>query len=356
MNLISIIIPAYNAQSTLNNCIGSVLRQMKPHHELIVVNDGSTDDTTLLLDVLKKSHNVNFKIIDQANQGLSLSRNNGIAQATGQYVLLLDADDILLTNALDKIDNVIGEKCPDVITYDYNYWYPAKNRRKYTQLGYNANILISDKETILNHLFVSKKMYAWLKVFKMDIYKKIGQPLFPPHRFFEDIATVPKLMSCCSTLVYLPYALIDYRQHTDSVTKNHSVQSCRDFSGALLPAKAFIEKQGICPSTKLCFDYFACYLYLSTVKNAYLFPIATGRELRQQAKSIFLQTLFNDVESILLAMEQGKPPLCNNIDHKDAQNIRKALANDFIFALHRAISAKIKSWRRQYQKSNTNSR
>lgn len=355
MHLISIIIPAYNAQLTINDCIGSVLRQMKPHHELIVVNDGSTDDTAWLLDALKKSHNVNFKIIDQANQGLSVSRNNGIALATGHYVLLLDADDILLANALDLIDTTIVEKRPDAITFDYNYWYPCKNTRKYAQLGYNGNILISDKEIILNHLFVSKKMYAWLKVFKLDIYKKIGQPPFPPHRFFEDIATVPKLLSCCSTLVYLPNALIDYRQHPDSVTKKHSVQSCLDFSGALLSTKEFIEKQGISTSTKLCFDYFACYLYLSTVKNAYVFPIAIGRELRQQAKSFFLQSLFNDVEIILLAMEQGKPPLCNNIDHKDAQNIRKALANDFIFTLHRTLSAKIKVWRRQYQRSNPNS-
>jgi len=352
MNLISIIIPAYNAQSTLNDCLGSVLRQMKPHHELIVVNDGSTDDTAWLLDALKQSHSVNLKIIDQTNQGLSVSRNNGIALATGQYILLLDADDILLANALDLLDTTIVEKRPDVITFDYNYWCPSKNTRKYAQLGYPANILISDKESILNHFFVSKKMYAWLKVFKMDIYKKIGQPLFPPHRFFEDIATVPKLLSCCGTLVYLPYALIDYRQHPDSVTKKHSVQSCRDFSGALLPAKAFIEQQGLSSSTKLCFDYFACYLYLSTVKNAYLFPKATAQELAQQAKSIFLQSLFNDVESILQAMEQGKSPFCHNIDYKDAQNIRKALANDFIFALHRTVSAKIKVWRRQYQKSN----
>ncbi len=332
------------------------MRQMKPHHELIVVNDGSTDDTARLLDALKKSQDIDFKIINQANQGLSVSRNNGIALATGHYVLLLDADDILLANALELLDKTIGEKFPDVITFAYNYWYPSKNIRKYAHLGYNANILISEKEAILNHFFISKKMYAWLKVFKMDIYNKIGTPLFPPHRFFEDIATVPKLLSCCCTLVYLPYALIDYRQNPNSVTKKHSAQSCLDFSGSLLSTKEFIEKQGISASTKLCFDYFACYLYLSTVKNTYLLPMATGRALRRQAKSFFLKSLFNDVETILLAMEQGKPPLCNNIDYKDAQNIRKALANNFIFALHRTVSAKIKIWRRQYQKLNSNSR
>src|SRR5688500_17587486 len=88
--LTSIIIPAYNAASYLPDSVGSVIAQTYPHWELIIVNDGSTDNT---LQVLESFTDPRIRCIHQANSGVSTARNNGIENAKGHYICFLDADD-----------------------------------------------------------------------------------------------------------------------------------------------------------------------------------------------------------------------------------------------------------------------
>ena len=89
----SVIVPVYNTQEYLKRCIESVLNQTYKNYEIILINDGSTDNS---LEILKKyESNSKVKIITQKNHGLSYTRNVGISHATGDYVILLDSDDFL---------------------------------------------------------------------------------------------------------------------------------------------------------------------------------------------------------------------------------------------------------------------
>ena len=106
--LLSVIIPAYNYALTLRRAVTSVTKQLKLNHELIVIDDGSTDDTPELVAQLEKETNQQVRYIRKENGGLSSVRNAGIREARGVYLIFLDADDELLPDALQKLERHIS--------------------------------------------------------------------------------------------------------------------------------------------------------------------------------------------------------------------------------------------------------
>lgn len=112
--IISIIIPVYNAEEYLEECIESVLCQSIWNYEIICVDDGSTDNSR---EILRKYQNMDDRItiIEQENQYAGVARNNGLKHAKGQYILFLDSDDILPSNALEQFHSKIIADDPDVI-------------------------------------------------------------------------------------------------------------------------------------------------------------------------------------------------------------------------------------------------
>lgn len=111
---ISIIIPSYNQEQYLKDSIESCLNQTIKPHEIIVVNDGSTDES------LKVAKKYPVKVVNQVNKGLSSARNTGVMNATGDWILPLDADDILLPNALQVIEKNLREIDTDVLGLSFN--------------------------------------------------------------------------------------------------------------------------------------------------------------------------------------------------------------------------------------------
>ncbi len=106
---ISVVIPCFNHAQYLPDAIDSVFAQTKKTHELILIDDGSTDNS---LDIMRS---YKATIISQTNRGLSSARNTGIMAATGDYILFLDSDDILLENCLERIEMTIKETEADII-------------------------------------------------------------------------------------------------------------------------------------------------------------------------------------------------------------------------------------------------
>jgi glycosyltransferase involved in cell wall biosynthesis len=106
--LLSIVIPAYNYASTLKRAVNSVAEQLNQNHELIVIDDGSTDDTPLVLEKLQQQIRGNVGFIRKKNGGASTARNRGILEARGSFLVFLDADDELLPGALAIIEEHIA--------------------------------------------------------------------------------------------------------------------------------------------------------------------------------------------------------------------------------------------------------
>lgn len=116
----SIIVPVYNCQDYIERCIESVVKQNTKDIELILVNDGSTDNTKELLKEYKKENDL-IKIINKKNEGVSKARNAGLKEATGKYILFLDADDFLDENYIKEINEIL-KKYKDIELINFGFY------------------------------------------------------------------------------------------------------------------------------------------------------------------------------------------------------------------------------------------
>jgi len=347
---ISVVIAAYNVAPFIARTVGSVLSQLGPRHELIVVDDGSVDGTGALLGALRRAHGAaNMTVIGQANGGVSAARNAGLAAARGEYIVCVDGDDDLMPGSLAALDAVIDAHHPDVIACDFRFWHPDRPHKDYVaRRGYVPDSVVTDGATILNTFFADRHMYVWSNVFKRAIYAQLGATVFPLRRVFEDVATTPRLLSQCASLYYLPRALIDYRQHMASITKSVSEQWCYDFAAAMSLAKQHLQARDVCAATRLHFDVASSHFFIDVVKASYQLPHAQGRRVRGAIKPAFALGLFNAQASVLASMD-GESLRSNDRrgDRNAASQVRRALANSALFALSLVAARRFQQWRRQ---------
>lgn len=126
----SVIMPLYNKAAYVDKAIRSVLGQTYPHFELIVVNDGSKDNSAVIAEELLKDV-PNARLINQENTGVAVARNNGVAQAKGDYVCFLDADDWWDVSFLQEMQHFIKDY-PEAGIWGTNYWYVKKGKTHIT--------------------------------------------------------------------------------------------------------------------------------------------------------------------------------------------------------------------------------
>lgn len=344
---ISVVIPAHNVQRYIEQCCRSVLGQLNANHELIVVDDGSRDNTLALVLKLQEAWTgSNFHVFSQESGGMASARNHCLRVAQGDYIAFVDADDVLLPGALAALDKAIAEHRPDVVACDFRMWHPddpAKTRN--VRLGYPVGKLLRDPETILKIFFADRQLYIWSNVFRADIYTQLPQPVFPPDRLFEDVATVPRLMSQCRSLVHLAHPVIDSRQLPAPATV--SEKWCIDFASALPLARQHLQSSGVAESVRRHYDIAAAYLYVGVVKNSYRLPRAEGKRVRALLKPIFAGSVFGDSASMVATT--GRADTISNDRTLDAVIIRQvesALTGGVVVNFRKAASRKLKLWRR----------
>jgi glycosyltransferase involved in cell wall biosynthesis/carbonic anhydrase/acetyltransferase-like protein (isoleucine patch superfamily)/ubiquinone/menaquinone biosynthesis C-methylase UbiE len=119
---ISFIIPAYNSQASLRKCLDSILRQPYDEYEIIVVNDGSTDDTRPIIEEYQRL-DTRIKALHQDNSGQGAARANGLNLATGDYVWFVDSDDWLLPSVLPRVSRILSQEDPDVLVANFEFTF-----------------------------------------------------------------------------------------------------------------------------------------------------------------------------------------------------------------------------------------
>ena len=160
LNKFSIIVPIYNAEKYLSECLDSILFQNYEHFEVIMVDDGSTDNSNEICQFYCNKDD-RFKLIVQKNQGVSSARNKALELVTGNFILFVDSDDILLSNSLKFIEKKIKDN--DLLCFGY-YKYYLNNQE--------AMILKNDffkkKDDYLNAIIFNQEFggYLWNKCFK----------------------------------------------------------------------------------------------------------------------------------------------------------------------------------------------
>ena len=159
---LSIIVTCYNRADYIERCISSILPQLTPEVELIVINDGSTDQSLDILNELNKDNR--FRIETTPNRGISATRNHGISVSLGEYIWFIDGDDFITGNAVKKILDTI-QKQPDVIAFNHT--------RKFDQ-NYIDKTVFTDNLTDFAGLFKTEALFVWDKVYRKNLFTDIS--------------------------------------------------------------------------------------------------------------------------------------------------------------------------------------
>lgn len=215
--LISIVIPAYNYADKLPRAVNSVLKQLTERHELIVIDDGSTDNTQEVLAELQKE-NSGFRVVYKENGGLASVRNRGISEAHADYLIFLDADDELTEEALQYIEEHIKlNPLSRMIIGGYISVFPKDTKRKVSL----PNDLPDEPIARVKSYLIDKKISLanGATVMHRSLFEK---GLYPEHfRNAEDLPVFAQALGnySCSILKQ-PIALI--HKHSDSLRHNVS--------------------------------------------------------------------------------------------------------------------------------------
>lgn len=203
---ISVVIPAYNVEKYIKKCLDSIIKQGFKNLEIIVVNNGSTDKT---MDVLKK-YKDKVRVIDLKEANLGKARNEGVKKSKGKYILFVDSDDYLESNALKKIYNFAVKNDLDLVNFDYN---TIKNNKKEITKLYSHDITnIYDDEKLLYEI-----NYGPIKLFKKSIIDKYNIS-FSVDKKYEDVMFVSEFLLYAKKVGKIDEALYNYVVHSNSET------------------------------------------------------------------------------------------------------------------------------------------
>lgn len=215
---ISVIVPVYNSNDTLADTIESIQQQTFTDYELIIIDDYSTDDTPATIKYLAGQYPNIVPVRNPKNLAHGATRNRGIAQAKGQYIAFIDADDLVQPRYLETLHRLATENDADIAVCGYREVY--KNRVKSKNATVIAKtVLYTNKEATKDFLhYGDLGTFVWGKLINKDLFSQIK---FPEGVIFEDVATIYKLYMKANKIAFTPTKLYDYIQRTSSSVHTH---------------------------------------------------------------------------------------------------------------------------------------
>ena len=216
MPKISIIVPVYNVEKYIDKCLRSLTQQTLQDIEIIIVNDGSLDNSVEIIEKYVKENPTKIKYYEKKNGGLSSARNYGLEYAIGDYIAFLDSDDYVDFNMYEEMYNLAKKENADMVECDFIWeWEYGKKifdkRREY-----------KTKEEMMK----KPRVVAWNKIYKREIINKY-KIRFPEGLIYEDMEFFYKLLPHLNRISYINKYFVHYTQREDSIT-NKQTQKVED--------------------------------------------------------------------------------------------------------------------------------
>ncbi len=229
---LSIIIPVYNVGRYLQRCLDSVLEQISGKDEIILINDGSTDNSlSICLEYQKEYANVKF--ISQRNAGLGRTRNIGLLEASNENVIFLDSDDYWEIGTVNVIKSVISQEYIDILYFDAKTVYEGtikEEHNPYNRKGKVSTEILSGKLFFEKYYPEGYIVQACMAVYKKDFLLK-NKIIFQENVYFEDNLFSFLAVMKAEKVRYIPYQLYIRRMHENSImTSEMSYRKIYDYS------------------------------------------------------------------------------------------------------------------------------
>ncbi len=233
-DLISVIIPVYDVERYIDECILSVLGQSYGNLEIILVDDGSRDASAAKCDEYAKRDS-RIKVIHKENGGLSSARNAGLEIASGKYVTFADSDDAMSRTMTEGLYKILCDNKADVSVCSFTTEPPAE------EMQADAPVGILDRKSALKELFRNRSMknFAWGKLYRRDLFEEIR---YPRGMLYEDVATTYKIFARADRIAHTGLKMYFYRQRAGSITGNSFSEKKLDIFRALQMQMSFAEE------------------------------------------------------------------------------------------------------------------
>lgn len=221
MEKISVIIPVYNDEKYLAQCLDSVLRQTYSNLEIILVDDGSTDSTPELCEKYREKYD-NIRILHKKNGGVGSSRNAGLEMATGEYILFVDHDDLLSETHVEELYNLLKKDNADIAVGNFNHFIEEKRaygiwlkEDDYFEKTYTPEEWFTvEYETVPYNRSVIFAV-PWAKLYKKSLFENI---VYPINARVEDDLTTWKIYLLADKIAYMNKAIYTHRIFENSVS------------------------------------------------------------------------------------------------------------------------------------------
>lgn len=248
----SVIIPIYNAEKYINESVESVLSQTYKDFEIVLVNDGSVDNSGAICDSLKEKYTPIIKVIHQENKGQLLSRCAGAELSQGDYCVFLDADDLLYNNCLKILSEAINKfDNPDIIGYRLEkLGVSGKKQDRDVPLDFDVTYADDFKRYVYEKLVTTSLLNSMCnKCIKRDVLLGCANVLnrYSSLRCAEDRLQVLECVTKANEIVFINEVLYCYRLFNGSVTRSYDISQVSKFNMKILceAEKSYLEKWGL---------------------------------------------------------------------------------------------------------------
>ena len=220
-DLISITVPVFNAEHTLNRCLDSLLNQTYTNVEIIVVNDGSSDLSGQICDEYALRDR-RIKVFHQTNKGSAAARKVGLDNSRGDYYTVCDSDDWAEPTMLEKLLDKAKKEQAEIVISDY--FINDRGKEVYTKSFYNPENISNCLGDAISYRLTPN---TWGKLFSMAFLKKVMPPYTEGVNLGEDKKFLIHCLLFYPKVSYLQSALYHYQKHNDAMTSNYSMEKFR---------------------------------------------------------------------------------------------------------------------------------
>ena len=291
--LISVIIPAFNCVNSIRHTVDSIISSGLTDYEIVIVDDGSTDNTALVCNSLCSQYSF-IKYCEQRNSGVSVARNKGISLATGEYIMFFDADDTAKEKGFAECVDIIESEKPDVLVFGMSFDYHKNGKI------YKRDKLVPDQSGRLNKTQIKTNLESLYNTNSLSsacnkIYRRAlisdNNILFNTNYFLmEDFLFSLECLKVCENIYCLPKDLYHYKQSENEKKAFNRLKKIDDLCEYVLPFKTAINELSV---GKIGDSVFNNFFFMLLFQKMYY---ENAKEIKKHIKDLKSNKLFNEIK------------------------------------------------------------
>ena len=253
MPKVSIVVPFYNVEKYIEKCLNSLVNQTLQEIEIILVNDGSQDDSIIKAKEFQQKYPDKIKYYEKPNGGLGDARNFGVNYAIGEYIAFLDSDDYVEPTMYEEMYEKAKQENADMVECDFWWEYPDKKRED-----------VGPEYSNQKEMLQKARVVAWNKLIKTEIYKQHPEARFSVGLRYEDVEGFYKILPYINKVAYIRKPFIHYIQRQGSISNTQNKKNEEIFT-VLENVIAYYKKNNLYEEFQQELEYiYARYLLCSS--------------------------------------------------------------------------------------------